>query len=490
MAGIGFELKKLFRREGMLGTVIGGAYATMVTVGPTILVIVALNVMYYILPYANVVYREKEVLSAVILYVFIFSLLISGPVNIFLSRYIADKVFEERYDVLSSAIEFGNQIIAVLVAVIGIPFAFFMYYKGHLTIPFIAMSYVFFIGLAFTFYYMTFITLLKEYRMITYSFIAGLLIGMGASLLMNYIVGFSAQNSILFGMMIGFNVIAVFLFVMIRKTFPMHIGNSRELRKFAWQQRYLIGSNLFYLLGLYIHNFVFWGLSEYRVVVSDVFVCAPIYDEATFLAMLTNLSFLVVFVVNVETKFHSAYQIYCQSVIGAGGHDIAKSKSRMLSVLRNELLSIIQLQFIIIIILFLIANILIPKLGMDGAILNIYPVMAVGFFLINLVQGLMIFLFYLDDAKGACITGLIFFLGILLGSLVTVHFSTVYCGLGVVFGGFCGFTFIFFRIRYMFLHLDEHIFCRDNIVKKIKTPKSNQNVTIFTNESAGMEESR
>ena len=93
MAGIGFELKKLFRRDGILSTIVGGAYATVVTVGPTIMVIIALNLMYMLLPYADVGYRAKELLSATILYVFIFALLLSGPFNILLSRYIADMVY-------------------------------------------------------------------------------------------------------------------------------------------------------------------------------------------------------------------------------------------------------------------------------------------------------------------------------------------------------------------------------------------------------------
>ncbi|MBD5105855.1 MAG: hypothetical protein HDT41_02560, partial [Lachnospiraceae bacterium] len=69
MAGIGFELKRLFKKEGVFSTIFAGIYATAVTIGPTIIVIIALNIMYMLPPYIEIAYRDKELLSATILYV-------------------------------------------------------------------------------------------------------------------------------------------------------------------------------------------------------------------------------------------------------------------------------------------------------------------------------------------------------------------------------------------------------------------------------------
>lgn len=479
MAGIGFELKKLFRRDGILSTIVGGAYATVVTVGPTIMVIIALNLMYMLLPYADVGYRAKELLSATILYVFIFALLLSGPFNILLSRYIADMVFEERYEMISSAIEYGGFGVAIGVAVLGIPFGFRMYYVGHFSITYILMSYMFFAGLTFSFYLMTFVTLLKEYRKIAGIFFVGLALGIISAIMVNTFIGISPTKAILFGLMLGFNLIAVFLFVVIRRTFPDHKGEPKELFLYTKKNMKLVAANFLYLLGLYIHNFVFWAKSEYRIEISNVFVCASVYDEATYLGMLSCISFLVIFVVNVETKFHTAYQNYCQAIIGAGGEDIDKCKEKMIRVLREELVHIIQIQFVVIIIVFLAAMIIIPRMGMDGSIMAIFPVLSVGYFLIYLVQGMMIFLFYLDDEPGALLTGALFAVGIFVGSMVSVHWSPELCGMGVVFGGAVGFTFVYFRLRYMLIHLDEHIFCRGSIINKVKTTEEHPNEGIY-----------
>lgn len=51
----------------------------------------------------------------------------------------------------------------------------------------------------------------------------------------------------------------------------------------------LIFSNFLYILGLYIHNFVFWT-TDMRMELVKSFVCNQPYDMASCLAMFTNLS--------------------------------------------------------------------------------------------------------------------------------------------------------------------------------------------------------
>ncbi len=464
MAGIGFELKKLFNKEGIISTVFAGLYATVVTVGPTVMVILFLNLMYYILPYVNISYREREIVSSTILYVFIFSLIISSPINIILSRYTADKIFQEDYDSILPALDMGNLLLAVLTAMTGLPFGIAMRHTGHFSIGYTFTAYLCYAGLVFTFYSMTFITLLKEYRKITYSFLFSLLTGLLFSCMAVYWFKFSVTYAIITAMAISFNLIAVLLMTRIRKNFRYHNKNSREVLFYLKKYWKLLCSSALFTWGIYSHNFVFWAFSSYRVVVADIFVSAPIYDVVTYLAMLSNISILVIFVVNVETKFHTAYKTYCESIIGASGKDILKAKNRMIEVLRKELLFIIQVQVIINICVFVLVIAFASNLGITGRILMMYPVMSMAYMLIYLIQSMMIFQYYLDDATGAAVVGFVFLVGTTIGSLVSVKFSAVFSGMGVLAGAFISFTVVFFRIRYMLVHLDEHSYCRGNIV--------------------------
>lgn len=481
MAGIGFELKRLFKKEGVFSTVFAGIHATAVTIGPTLIVIIALNIMYMLPPYIEMAYRDREVLSSTILYVFIFSLILASPINIILSRYMADKIYEEEYSTIFTSVETGGILIAICVAVLGIPFGCAMYFIGDLPLYYVFVSYLFFAGLSFTFYYMTFITVLKEYGKITYSFLGSLLTGILVVIALVYLFDVAIVDAILFGLTISFALIAMLLLVFIKKTFRTHSNNFKELFQYIKKDKWLIMANMFYIWGLYIHNFVFWFLSDYKIIVVNVFISAPDYDMATYLAMLSNISILVIFVVNVETKFHTAYKAYCESIIGAAGKDIRRAKQKMIETLRKETIYIVQLQIIVNIIVYIAALVVLPKIGIEGVILSMYPVLSVGYMILYLVQCLMIYLFYLDDARGAAFVGAVFLIGTFLGSLVTVDMPPVLAGLGVVFGASCGFTAAFFRIRYMLIHLDRHVYGRDKIVKQVKTlNKKHSTTTIYS----------
>ncbi len=480
MAGIGFELKRLFKKEGVFNTIFAGVYATAVTVGPTIIVIIALNIMYMLPPYTGVAYSDRELLSSTILYVFVFALILASPINVILSRYVADKIYEEDFDSIFSSVETGSVLIAVSVGILGIPFGCAMYFIGHLPIYYIFASYLFFAGLSFTFYYMTFITVLKEYRKITFSFLGSLAAGFLFVVVSVYWFGLSIVDAILFGLMISFLLIAMILLTFIKRSFVNHNKNSGELLIYIKKSWWLILANALYIWGLYVHNFVFWSLSDYKILVANVFQSAPTYDMATYLAMISNISVLVIFVVNVETKFHTAYKAYCESIIGAAGKDIRRAKQKMIESLRRETIYMVQIQIIVNIIVYIAALVIFPKIGIEGVALSMYPALSIGYMILYLVQCLMIFLFYLDDQKGAPLVGFAFFAGTFLGSLVTVRLSPALAGLGVFFGAACGFTAAFFRIRYKLMNLDKHIYGRGKIVKQVKRIKKQNSVTIYS----------
>ena len=89
-----------------------------------------------------------------------------------------------------------------------------------------------------------------------------------------------------------------------------------------------------YILGMYIHNFVFWT-TDMRIVVVKSFVCNQPYDMATCLAMFTNISATIIFITRVEMYFHDKYKNYSESVIGGRGADIDIAKSEVPIYSRN-----------------------------------------------------------------------------------------------------------------------------------------------------------
>ena len=223
-------------------------------------------------------------------------------------------------------------------------------------------------------------------------------------------------------------------------------------------------ANFFYILGLYIHNFVFWN-TDMKLVVVKTFVCNQPYDMATCLAMFTNISTTIIFISRVEMHFHDKYKAYSESVIGGKGADIDSAKKEMFRQLSAELMNLVRIQFIITSVVYLLAVVFLPRFGISSLTMRIYPCLVAGYFILFLMYSEIIFLYYFNDLTGAMVTSLIFCLVTFLGSIVATHLPELWYGSGVVAGAFCGWTFAYFRLRFMERNLDAHIFCVGSLLK-------------------------
>lgn len=81
-------------------------------------------------------------------------------------------------------------------------------------------------------------------------------------------------------------------------------------------------------------------------------MCAETYDYASCVAMFTNISASIIFIVLVEMKFNARYKQYSEAIIGGRLLDIQKTGMRMFRLLADELMSLVRIQFIISTVLF------------------------------------------------------------------------------------------------------------------------------------------
>ena len=197
----------------------------------------------------------------------------------------------------------------------------------------------------------------------------------------------------LFSLTIGFFVTATLENALIRRYFVRNSNHYRPVLQYFRKYWKLIFTNFLYILGLYIHNFVFWT-TDMRMEIAKSFVCNQPYDMASCLAMFTNISATIIFIARVEMNFHEKYKLYSEAVIGGKGADIDNAKKRMFRQLSSELMTLARLQFIISVVVYLICVILLPGEGFSGMTLKIYPSLAVGYFILFLMYAEIIFLYY------------------------------------------------------------------------------------------------
>ena len=475
MAGIGVKLNRIYRKNTITTNIIGFFYSTVVTIAPVLVVIINLMLMQKVLKFNTVGFFDRELFSCTVLYVFIFSLLTTSPFNAVLSRYMSDVIFEERYEDIQPCHRVGLLTNICFSCLFAIPFCFWEHLVGGVPIYYVFTGYCCFVSLVTVFYNMLYLSICKEYRLISLYFLTGMVTSFLLSLFLRFVCKVSITYSMLLALTVGFFVTAVLEWAKIHQFFP---DNSEEYgRVFAYFRKYwhLILINFLYTLGLFVHNFVFWG-TDMAIHLVKTFVCNQPYDMATCLAMFTNISASVIFISRVEMYFHERYRAYADAVFGGRGIDIRNTKKRMFRQLGSELMTLVRLQFIVSVIIYLLFVIFLPGMGYAGLVMRIYPMVAAGYFILFLMYSEIIFLYYFEDLKGALLTAVSFCGVTFLASLVAVHLSSIFYGTGVWVGSMTGFVVAYMRLRWMEKHLDEHMFCRGNIMKQAKGIKPSPKV--------------
>lgn len=475
MAGIGVKLNRIYRKNTITTNIIGFFYSTVVTIAPVLVVIINLMLMQKVLKFNTVRYIDREIFSCTILYIFIFSLLTTSPFNAVLSRYMSDVIFEERFEDVQPCHRVGLMTNICFSCLFAIPFCFWEHLVGGVPIYYVFTGYCCFVSLVIVFYNMLYLSICKEYRLISFYFFMGMATAFLLSLFLRYVCKVSITYSMLLALTVGFFFTAVLEWAKIHQFFP---DNSEEYRRvFEYFRKYwqLILINFLYTLGLFIHNFVFWG-TDMAMHLVRTFVCNQPYDMATCLAMFTNVSASVIFISRVEMYFHERYRAYADAVFGGRGIDIRNTRKRMFRQLGSELMTLVRLQFIVSVFIYLIFVIFLPGMGYSGLVMRIYPMVAAGYFVLFLMYSEIIFLYYFEDLNGALFTAVCFCLGTFLASLAAVNLSHIFYGIGIWIGSVIGFTVAYLRLRWLEFNLDEHMFCRGNIMKQAKGIKPSPKV--------------
>lgn len=184
MAGIGFELRKIFKERGVMSLLKGAFYSTFTVVGPMLITMISFFLLFIITGYQYVDYESKDLLISITLYVFVFSLIMTSPFSAVVSRYIADRIFEEEYEAILPCYYTGLLINMGMGVLVCLPFSIVTVVKGGVDPLVMLISAGMFLALVMVYYNMTYISALKEYRTIAFVFLAGMAIMLGMGYLL------------------------------------------------------------------------------------------------------------------------------------------------------------------------------------------------------------------------------------------------------------------------------------------------------------------
>ena len=454
MAGIGFELKKVFRGGSIFAVLRGYSLAAVVTEGPMVLMIVLLLTLQRLLAGFGAPYRLREQFLFFMTYAMIFSLLLADTVLLFLDRFISDCIYERRLqDVLPA---FYGIVFFLLLA--GAPIAWLYLLTLPVGWAVRLAAELFFCVLLVVWVQMAYLSAVKRYEYVLLGFVAGTVTALLAAWAL-LAAGLSALTAALWGTALGFLVLLFLYMGQILACYPA--GRWNLLVFFPALQRYpiLLATGLLLGLGLYGHNFVFWA-SAYRGQVFPTGIYCARYDVPAFFATLTILPMLVQFVVGLETRFAVKHRAYFDTILYGGRlEDLRAAKQEMETALYAELSHMLQLQLIVAIASVAFLGNFLQTVGLDETMAGTFRLLCFGYCLYGLVKCCIVVLLYFDDRTGACRAAAYFAALSLAGSLVTLALGPDSWGVGFLAAGALTGFWVLRRLRQYLAELEYHVFC-------------------------------
>ncbi len=480
MAGIGFELRKMFSEsESTFGDLKAIAYSTLISVGPWIITAISLNLMLFIAKGYIVLRSERMLFMATVVYSFIFSQILVSPWQYIVTRYISDCIYEKKTHELRGAF------IGIMKLVIIASFLVAKFYlrTSPLNLFYKGAAITLFTLLGASWICMSFVSVLKNYRFVAYSYIAGNILAVILGVLLGRMPIGVTDNIPSTNLLLAYTV-GMFLTFLLLSYHLLSTFTERGSSEFAFL-RYLKGYvslffiGLFYTLGVWVHLFINWFRGD-SYIISSTFRTAPFYEAALFYAFFITIPSMVYFVVFLETKFFPDYKTYYAHISYRGTMaEINRSLGNMMSILKKEIFYCMELQFFICLSFALMARVIFQYFEMDLYLLELFRIFIFAAFCTVFISIFITVFLYLDARMEALLISLLFFMSNFIFTLLFNLKGDEFTGIGFFLSSFVTLMVARGLMLRAFKNLNYTTFYRQNFIKHIGSPKLSRVETFF-----------
>jgi polysaccharide biosynthesis protein PelG len=394
MAGIGFELRKILKRDNLLSVLQAYGYAAIISSGPWVLSIVGILIIG-VLSYAVVVPGVLIVqFQVTVTYIIAFSLILTGPFQLAFTRFTADRLFEKQLAIILPNFHAVALCVTVLGGVLGLIASMFLFpqqtvaYRLLLLAAFVIMCNIWIATI--------FLSGMKQYKAIVWLYLFGYSFTIVAALLLR---GFKLEG-LMSGFVIGQAILLMGMMALILRNFPAERFISFEFfnKRLRYPSLFWIG--LFYNLGVWADKIMFWFTSDTSQAVIGPLRASVIYDLPIFLAYLSIIPGMAIFLLRMETDFVEYYDGFYRAVRSGGSlQRIEQFRNDMVNTIRLGIFEIIKIQTIAVLVLVVSGEQILRWLGISTLYLPLLYVDVIAAGLQVVLLGVLNVFFYLDQRR-------------------------------------------------------------------------------------------
>ena len=467
MAGIGFELKKLYSENNTsYQDVKATFYSSLVSAGPWLITIASLIVFDKVGEHYLSTVREKNYFMVTLIYSFIFSQFFSGPWAYLINRYISDCIFEKRYAELKPSFIGIVKIVLVTSFICGILFmqdsSLPAYYNYTAVLLFTLLT-----GIWIT---MAYVSTVKSYIYIVFSYLVGNILGVVLMIVsLEYFTDvfppFLMLISYVFGIGVTFFMLSSYMLSVFEHTSYAEFDFISYISKYSS----LCGIGVFYVLGIWGHLFLQWYFGD-AYILANVFKVTPFYANAMFYAYFITIPTIVYFYVFMETNFYVLYRNYYGLLNCNGSYsEVEEARELMVSELKKEINYILQRQLFITLAVVLTAEQIFAYLNISIYLLDIFQMVAFGAVCTTVVSIYIVLFLYFDFRIEALKVSALLAVSTIVFELVAIYNGENYYGLGFSLGALVTLIYSEFLLSRSVKILNYETFYKQNFIDK-ETP--------------------
>lgn len=391
MAGIGFELQKSLDRRTYTAYLQAYFTAMAYSSGPWICTLVALTIISAVAKPALGVKPVAE-FTSILCYIYAGSLILSGPIQLMLTRFVADKLYTDDRDGILSGVLDACVLAGGLAALGGSAFAV----RTGLPVELEIAAVVVLVVITVMWIAMAYVTALKEYRSVTATFATGALLSVLLAVGLAREAGLSTLG-LLVGFGLGHCATLAGLFAVSVREFRFDRRPSTDFLVYFVRIPGLWITGLLSNLGLWVDKLVIWGLKGIEEVPG--FLSYWPYDIPLYLAYLSVLPSQAFFLIKIETRFDERYQRYLRAMLESPAEVVVKRKREMLEALSDGLSQLFKFQGVISLVLILLAPDILRALKLHTLdVLLVQGLMVAAYFHFGFLH-VLVFMMYLDRRR-------------------------------------------------------------------------------------------
>jgi len=436
MAGIGFRLQKLLKRQTYLTFLQAYFYAALISSGPLVLSIASLSALG--LAVAAFHSPAMTLFFSSVTFIYSTSMILTGAVQLVLVRCAADADYAGHRELLWPLL---SRFMAVVVPIQVVFAGWFFFFCTDATAVFKVSCVFLSVQVGMMWLLSGLLTAMKSYNRVVGAFA----VGYGASALLGWLFfRFFGPDWLMAGFATGHFLLVIILLGCIRRETP-DAGNGGAASTFASAMssyRTMALCGLAYNIGIWADKFLFWWFGEGRVQVSGLLYAMPLHDQAVYLGFLSIIPGMAIFLLKFETEFSSHYALFFQDVIGkAPLEKLEERRVGMVDSLHKEAFQLVKYQGSFTLLLLVLADRIMPSLGLGALQTGVFQVVLLGSFLLLLFLTFLTVLFYLDERRSALLCCIVF-AGTNIGVTgASIYFGEQWYGVGYVAAAMAGLAF-------------------------------------------------